>query len=74
MHAGQVDLKVSAEAMKTDILCGNEVATVPDMGRIDTVVRTLLVEVSDCQTQNRQTAERLSTYRSKLRNVTGSSR
>ncbi|KAL3057749.1 hypothetical protein OYC64_008077 [Pagothenia borchgrevinki] len=41
---GQVNLKVSAEAMKTDILCGNEVATVPDMGSIDTVVRTLLVE------------------------------
>lgn len=41
---GQVNLKVSAEALKTDILCGNEVATVPDMGQIDTVVRTLLVE------------------------------
>uniref|UniRef100_A0A8C9Y578 Alpha-2-macroglobulin-like n=1 Tax=Sander lucioperca TaxID=283035 RepID=A0A8C9Y578_SANLU len=56
---GQVNLKVSAEALKTDILCGNEVATVPDMGRIDTVVRTLLVEVSDCQMQHK-TAERLS--------------
>uniref|UniRef100_A0A8P4GHJ1 Alpha-2-macroglobulin n=1 Tax=Dicentrarchus labrax TaxID=13489 RepID=A0A8P4GHJ1_DICLA len=42
---GQVNLKVSAEALKTDILCGNDVATVPDMGRIDTVIRTLLVEV-----------------------------
>ncbi|XP_051255182.1 alpha-2-macroglobulin [Dicentrarchus labrax] len=41
---GQVNLKVSAEALKTDILCGNDVATVPDMGRIDTVIRTLLVE------------------------------
>uniref|UniRef100_A0A671UQ94 Alpha-2-macroglobulin-like n=1 Tax=Sparus aurata TaxID=8175 RepID=A0A671UQ94_SPAAU len=41
---GQVNLKVSAEALKTDVLCGNEVATVPDTGRIDTVVRTLLVE------------------------------
>ncbi|KAJ4938440.1 hypothetical protein JOQ06_003059 [Pogonophryne albipinna] len=41
---GQVNLKVSAEAMKTNIRCGNEVATVPDMGNIDTVVRTLLVE------------------------------
>ncbi|XP_070827272.1 alpha-2-macroglobulin-like protein 1 isoform X3 [Chaetodon trifascialis] len=41
---GQVNLKVSAEALKTDILCGNEVATVPNQGRIDTVVRTLLVE------------------------------
>lgn len=59
VHTGQVNLKVSAEALKTDILCGNEVATVPDMGRIDTVVRTLLVEVSDCQMQHK-TAERLS--------------
>ncbi|XP_010738618.1 alpha-2-macroglobulin isoform X2 [Larimichthys crocea] len=41
---GHVTLKVSAEAMKTDVLCGNEVATVPNVGRIDTVVRTLLVE------------------------------
>nr|XP_019950554.1 PREDICTED: alpha-2-macroglobulin-like isoform X2 [Paralichthys olivaceus] len=41
---GQVKLKVSAEALKTDTLCGNEVTTVPDMGQIDTVVRTLLVE------------------------------
>lgn len=43
-------MKVSAEALKTDVLCGNEVATVPKMGRIDTVVRTLLVEVSDPET------------------------
>ncbi|CAG06475.1 unnamed protein product, partial [Tetraodon nigroviridis] len=41
---GQVKLKVSAEALKTDVLCGNEVATVPKTGQIDTVVRTLLVE------------------------------
>lgn len=47
VHTGQVDVKVSAEALKTDVLCGNEVATVPKMGRIDTVIRTLLVEVSD---------------------------
>ncbi|KAK9520438.1 hypothetical protein VZT92_020324 [Zoarces viviparus] len=41
---GQVDVKVSAEALKTDVLCGNEVTTVPDVGRVDTVVRSLLVE------------------------------
>ncbi|XP_018548785.1 alpha-2-macroglobulin isoform X1 [Lates calcarifer] len=41
---GEVSLKVSAKALKTDILCGNEVATVPDVGQIDTVIRTLLVE------------------------------
>ncbi|XP_056139910.1 alpha-2-macroglobulin-P isoform X2 [Lampris incognitus] len=41
---GEVSLKVSAEALKTNQLCGNEVTTVPEKGRIDTVVRTLLVE------------------------------
>ncbi|KAM7399816.1 hypothetical protein PAMP_019060 [Pampus punctatissimus] len=40
----EVTLKVSAEALKTDIPCGNEIVTVPDVGRIDTVVRTLLVQ------------------------------
>uniref|UniRef100_A0AAQ6A9J0 NTR domain-containing protein n=1 Tax=Amphiprion ocellaris TaxID=80972 RepID=A0AAQ6A9J0_AMPOC len=44
---GKLNLKVSAEALKTDTLCGNEVATVPDVGRVDTVIRTLLVEVSN---------------------------
>lgn len=47
LHTGKVNLKVSAEALKTETLCGNEVATVPDVGQIDTVIRTLLVEVSD---------------------------
>nr|XP_057936680.1 alpha-2-macroglobulin-like protein 1 isoform X2 [Doryrhamphus excisus] len=41
---GKVGVKVSAEAVKTDKMCGNEVAAVPDVGRVDTVVRTLLVE------------------------------
>ncbi|XP_077422124.1 alpha-2-macroglobulin-like protein 1 [Vanacampus margaritifer] len=41
---GKVDVKVSAEALKTNLRCGNEVASVPDVGRIDTVVRSLLVE------------------------------
>uniref|UniRef100_A0A673Z9L2 Alpha-2-macroglobulin-like n=1 Tax=Salmo trutta TaxID=8032 RepID=A0A673Z9L2_SALTR len=41
---GEVRVKVSAEALKTEELCGNEVATVPEKGRIDTVVQTLLVE------------------------------
>uniref|UniRef100_A0A4W5RV27 Alpha-2-macroglobulin domain-containing protein n=1 Tax=Hucho hucho TaxID=62062 RepID=A0A4W5RV27_9TELE len=43
---GEVSVKVSAEALKTEELCGNEVATVPEKGRIDTIVQTLLVEVS----------------------------
>ena len=46
MYTGRVSFKVSAEALKTEELCGNEVATVPDVGQIDTVIRTLLVEVS----------------------------
>lgn len=45
--AGQVELKVSAKALKTDVLCGNEVATVPKTGQVDTVVNTLLVEVGN---------------------------
>ena len=43
---GEVSVKVSAEALKTEDLCGNEVATLPEKGRIDTVIRPLLVEVS----------------------------
>ncbi|XP_037124450.1 alpha-2-macroglobulin-like protein 1 isoform X2 [Syngnathus acus] len=41
---GKIDVKVSAEALKTNMLCGNEVTSVPEVGRIDTVVRSLLVE------------------------------
>lgn len=45
--AGPVQLQVSAQALKTHVLCGNEVATVPKTGQIDRVVRTLLVEVGN---------------------------
>nr|XP_061797418.1 alpha-2-macroglobulin-like protein 1 [Nerophis lumbriciformis] len=41
---GKVELKVSAEALNTNLLCGKEVTTVPKVGRIDTVIRSLLVE------------------------------
>uniref|UniRef100_UPI0037E8997E alpha-2-macroglobulin-like n=1 Tax=Semicossyphus pulcher TaxID=241346 RepID=UPI0037E8997E len=41
---GQVDLRVSAEALKTKDLCGKELPIVPEKGRIDVVVRKLLVE------------------------------
>lgn len=41
---GGVSVKVSAEALRTDVLCGNEVAVVPAAGQVDTVIRTLLVE------------------------------
>lgn len=44
---GPVQLQVSAEALRTNVLCGNEVAAVPKTGQIDTVVRTLLVEVGN---------------------------
>lgn len=47
--AGPVQLRVSAEALRTQVLCGNEVAAVPKTGQIDTVVRTLLVEVGNSQ-------------------------
>ncbi|KAJ8354113.1 hypothetical protein SKAU_G00216800 [Synaphobranchus kaupii] len=41
---GRVNIRVSAEALSTEELCGNEVVTVPERGQIDTVVRTLLVK------------------------------
>ncbi|XP_048838019.1 alpha-2-macroglobulin isoform X2 [Brienomyrus brachyistius] len=41
---GEVTIAVSAEALRTQELCGNEVVTTPERGRIDTVVRKLLVE------------------------------
>ncbi|KAG7278038.1 hypothetical protein CRUP_010972 [Coryphaenoides rupestris] len=41
---GEVSLNVSAEALQTEQLCGNEVATLPEVGRVDTVERKLLVE------------------------------
>lgn len=50
VQTGEVSLKVSAEALKTAVLCGNKTTTVPKMGRIDTVVRTLLVQVSNTPT------------------------
>ncbi|XP_046891299.1 alpha-2-macroglobulin-like isoform X2 [Hypomesus transpacificus] len=46
---GEVSVKVSAEALKTEDLCGNEVATLPEKGRIDTVIRPLLVEAEGTQ-------------------------
>ncbi|XP_072567855.1 alpha-2-macroglobulin-like isoform X2 [Paramormyrops kingsleyae] len=41
---GEVTIAVSAEALRTQELCGNEVVTVPERGRTDTVIRKLLVE------------------------------
>uniref|UniRef100_A0A2K6LBP6 PZP alpha-2-macroglobulin like n=1 Tax=Rhinopithecus bieti TaxID=61621 RepID=A0A2K6LBP6_RHIBE len=41
---GNVNFSVSAEAMQSLELCGNEVAEVPEIKRKDTVIKTLLVE------------------------------
>ncbi|KAF7657410.1 hypothetical protein LDENG_00027790 [Lucifuga dentata] len=41
---GAMGVKVSAEALQMDALCGNEAVAVPEKGSVDTVVRTLLVE------------------------------
>ncbi|XP_041662735.1 alpha-2-macroglobulin-like protein 1 [Cheilinus undulatus] len=40
----KVKVKVSAEALTSGKLCANKPTTVPDKGRIDTVIRELLVE------------------------------
>uniref|UniRef100_A0A8C0H2E3 Alpha-2-macroglobulin n=1 Tax=Chelonoidis abingdonii TaxID=106734 RepID=A0A8C0H2E3_CHEAB len=42
---GNVNFSVSAEALKTDLPCGNEVAVLPETGQKDTVIKQLLVEV-----------------------------
>ncbi|XP_073169299.1 alpha-2-macroglobulin-like isoform X2 [Lepidochelys kempii] len=41
---GTVNFSVSAEALKTDLPCGNEVVESLDKGRRDTVIKHLLVE------------------------------
>uniref|UniRef100_A0A8C5ZYJ1 PZP alpha-2-macroglobulin like n=1 Tax=Marmota marmota marmota TaxID=9994 RepID=A0A8C5ZYJ1_MARMA len=42
---GNVNFSVSTEVMKSLELCGNEVTEVPETGRKDTIIKTLLVEV-----------------------------
>ncbi|XP_044855790.1 alpha-2-macroglobulin-like protein 1 isoform X2 [Mauremys mutica] len=41
---GEVNFTVSAEALHTEELCGNELAVVPAQGRVDTVIKPLLVQ------------------------------
>ncbi|XP_073719633.1 alpha-2-macroglobulin-like protein 1 [Misgurnus anguillicaudatus] len=41
---GKVSVTVKAETIQTQELCGNEVVTVPEGKRIDTVIQSLLVE------------------------------
>ena len=43
--AGEVQVTVSAAAEQSQTGCGNEVVTVPERGRIDTVTRSLRVKV-----------------------------
>ncbi|XP_060738507.1 alpha-2-macroglobulin-like protein 1 [Tachysurus vachellii] len=40
---GEVSVSVTAEAVQTSVLCGKAAVTVPQKGRIDTVIKTLLV-------------------------------
>ncbi|XP_067397069.1 alpha-2-macroglobulin-like protein 1 [Emydura macquarii macquarii] len=41
---GEVNVTVSTEALRTEELCGNELAVVPAQGRVDTVIKPLLVQ------------------------------
>nr|XP_023969001.1 alpha-2-macroglobulin-like protein 1 [Chrysemys picta bellii] len=41
---GEVNFTVSTEALHTEELCGNELAVVPAQGRVDTVIKPLLVQ------------------------------
>uniref|UniRef100_A0A673NJM8 Alpha-2-macroglobulin-like protein 1 n=1 Tax=Sinocyclocheilus rhinocerous TaxID=307959 RepID=A0A673NJM8_9TELE len=42
---GKVNITVRAEAVQSRELCGNEVVTLPDKGRVDTVMHSVLVQV-----------------------------
>ncbi|XP_065433531.1 alpha-2-macroglobulin-like protein 1 [Chrysemys picta bellii] len=41
---GEVNFTVSTEALHTEELCGNELVVVPAQGRVDTVIKPLLVQ------------------------------
>uniref|UniRef100_A0A8C4M5K2 Pregnancy zone protein-like n=1 Tax=Equus asinus asinus TaxID=83772 RepID=A0A8C4M5K2_EQUAS len=45
---GKVNFTATAEALRSQELCGNEVPEVPAFGQKDTVVKPLLVEVCKC--------------------------
>ncbi len=47
---GVLNITVSAEAEASQTVCDNEIVSVPERGRIDTVTRNLLVLVSAHQT------------------------
>lgn len=50
---GVMNITVSAEAEASQTVCDNEIVSVPERGRIDTVTRSLLVQVSARQTDFR---------------------
>ncbi|XP_053870450.1 alpha-2-macroglobulin-like protein 1 isoform X2 [Malaclemys terrapin pileata] len=41
---GEVNFTISTEALRTEELCGNELAVVPAQGRVHTVIKPLLVQ------------------------------
>ncbi|XP_054858325.1 alpha-2-macroglobulin-like [Eublepharis macularius] len=41
---GEVNVTVSAESIKSEKLCGNEIVKIPSEGQTDTVIKSLLVE------------------------------
>uniref|UniRef100_A0A8C2Q6Q9 Alpha-2-macroglobulin domain-containing protein n=1 Tax=Cyprinus carpio TaxID=7962 RepID=A0A8C2Q6Q9_CYPCA len=51
---GVLNITVSAEAEASQTVCDNEIVSVPERGRIDTVTRSLLVQVSARQTALRR--------------------
>ncbi|XP_066519246.1 alpha-2-macroglobulin-like isoform X2 [Hoplias malabaricus] len=46
---GELKVTVSAEAEQSQTVCDNEIVSVPDRGRIDTVIRTLLVKAEGAE-------------------------
>ncbi|XP_014425634.2 alpha-2-macroglobulin-like isoform X2 [Pelodiscus sinensis] len=48
---GHVNFSASAEALKTELLCGNEIAVLPETGQKDTMIKQLLVEPEGIKTE-----------------------
>lgn len=44
---GHVNISVRSEAEETQELCGNKISVTPTHGRSDTVIKSLLVKVSE---------------------------
>ncbi|XP_046718468.1 alpha-2-macroglobulin-like isoform X2 [Silurus meridionalis] len=51
---GVVNVTVSAEAEQSQILCDNEIVSVPERGRIDTVTRSLIVQAEGTEMMKSQ--------------------